>query len=195
MRRSLQCHWQKWFMTKTPTSCAHRATALGMIFPLVFMFGCGSTPQPDRSIPVMAALETHTEVKVESLPADTPNQPEQNVLAEVDEKNSNFFSLGSSTLNQREKDKLRNIASLLKNDKALCATLIGHAYDNGSRSFNLAVADARVESVSAILKKLGVKSRQIKKVVNGGEKPPTVCQSAECRRMMRRVELVFSREN
>jgi len=182
-------------MTKRLISCAHRTTAFGLILPLVFMFGCGSTPQPYRLIQVVAAPEPHPEVKTESLSADMPNQPEQNVSAEIEEKNSIFFSLGSSTINQREKDKLRHIASLLKNDKALYTTLVGHAYVNGSRSFNLAVADARVESVSAILKKLGVKSHQIKKVVNGGETPLTTCQSAECRRMLRRVEFVFSGES
>ena len=179
-------------MTKNPIPCARRTTLPGLIFPLLFVIGCSSTPQAERSVQAIAAPEARTEIKTESLPTDTPHQPEQNVATEIDEKNSIFFSLGSSTINQREKDKLRLIASLLKNDKALYATLFGHAFDNGSRSFNLAVADARVESVSATLKNLGVKSRQIKKVVNGEEKPPTACKSSECHRKMRRVEIIIS---
>ena len=70
--------------------------------------------------------------------------------------------------------------------------LTGHANDNGSPSYNLAVADARIQSVSASLKKLGVRPQQIKKSVIGGEKTPSICRSQDCRRKMRRVELIIS---
>lgn len=179
-------------MTKMPTSCGPRTTALGLFLPLVFLFGCGSASQPERPVQVVANQESLPEAKAQSQPAETSNVAEQNAIAEVDEKSSIFFSLGSSTINQSEKDKLHLAAHRLKGDKGLYVTLIGHANDNGSRSLNLAVADARIESVSAILKKLGVKARQIKKKVNGGEKTPRACQSVECRRKMRRVELIIT---
>lgn len=135
------------------------------------------------------------EAKAASQPAVAANIAEQNVIAEVDEQSSVFFSLGSSTVKQREREKIVIAAERAKGDRGLYLTLIGHANDNGSRAFNLAVADARVESVSAILKRLGIKVNQLKKVVSGGEKTPSVCRSDACRRKMRRVELVFSRGN
>lgn len=179
-------------MTKEPASCGLRSTVLMLFLPMFFMFGCGSTSQPERPIQVVAMPERLPEAKTESQPPETTSVAEQNAVAEVDDKNSIFFSLGSSTINQRERDKLRHIAILLKSNKAMYVTLIGHASESGSSSFNLAVADARVESVGTVLKKTGVKRHQIKKKVIGSEKISGACQSQECRRKMRRVELIIS---
>jgi peptidoglycan-associated lipoprotein len=179
-------------MTKDSASCGLCATTLGLLLPMFLMFGCGSTSQPERPVQVATMLEPLPNATAESQPSETTTVAEQNALAEVDEKNSIFFPLGSSTINHRERDKLRHIANLLKNNKTMHVILIGHANDNGSSSFNLAVADARVESVSKTLKKHGVRAQQIKKRVIGGEKISRACQSAECRRKMRRVELIIS---
>ncbi len=189
------CHWRKWLMIKGPISCARCLTTLGLILQMVLGSGCSLTRPPEQLGRVATTLEAGPEEAKrgnDSLLADTPKQTEQNALAEVDEKNSIFFSLGSSAINLSGKEKLRDAAKLLKNDKKQIVTLIGHANDNGSPSFNLAVADARVQSVGAFLKSLGVKFSQIKKKVYGGEKLLNVCQSVKCRQTMRRVELVFS---
>ena len=183
-------------MTKDSASCGLCATTLGLLLPMFLMFGCGSTSQPERPVQVATMLEPLPKATAESQPSETTTVAEQNALAEVDEKNSIFFPLGSSTINHRERDNgqriyRRNvaltIANLLKNNKTMHVILIGHANDNGSSSFNLAVADARVESVSKTLKKQGVRAQQIKKRVIGGEKISRACQSAECRRKIRRV--------
>lgn len=114
-------------------------------------------------------------------------------MAEIDESSSVFFALGSSTVTPSEKGKLTLAAQRLKDDRELDITLIGHTDDNGSRSLNVAVADARVASVSAALKRLGVRTQQIKKKVSGSEKSSGVCRSEACRQKMRRVELVISK--
>lgn len=182
-------------MTKEARYGAPRAIALGLYIAIVFFSGCASTPQTERPVQVPEKQAPFPEARAVSQPAVAASIAEQNVIAEVDEQNSVFFSLGSSTVKQREREKIVLAAERMKGDRGLYLTLIGHANDNGSRSFNLAVADARVESVSTILKRLGVKVHQIKKVVSGGEKTPSVCRSDACRRKMRRVELVFSKGN
>lgn len=179
-------------MTKGSESWRLRDNALGFLLPMFFMFGCGSTSQPERPAQIASVAEPLPETKAEAQHSATTIATEQNPDAEVDEKNSIFFSLGSSTINQREREKLRHIATILKSNKAMYVTLTGQANDNGSSSFNLAVADARVESVVTALKKSGIKPHQIKKKVVGGEKISSACRSAECRRKMRRVEVVIS---
>lgn len=130
------------------------------------------------------------------LPPITPSDAKNDEVEDVTEENSIFFSVGSKIINSKEKVKLQRIASLLKNDKSLFITLKGHANDSGSRSFNLAVADARVESVNTFLRKLGANPHQIMKLVIGSEKTPSVCQSTGCRQKMRRVEItIFSSMN
>lgn len=166
--------------------------AAGLSLALLFLSGCGTTPQPERPIQQEAKHASLPEAKAEAQLAQTSTTIHQNAVVEIDEKNTIFFSLGSSTLSQSEKDKLHLAAKSLKGDKGLFVTLVGRANGNGSRSFNLAVADARVESVVISLKRLGVKAYQIRKAVIGGEKAPSTCRSIECRRKMRHVELVFS---
>lgn len=180
-------------MTKVPIPRCFRAVILGLSFSITLLSGCGTTSQAERPVNQLLKPPVPTEAKAESPPGKASSLPTKKAEAEIDEKLSVFFSHGSSAVGLSEKNKLRDAAILLKEDSGLSVTLIGHANDNGSRSVNLAVADARVEAVAASLKKFGVKARQIKKNVIGGEKPPGNCGSAECRRKMRRVELVFSK--
>jgi outer membrane protein OmpA-like peptidoglycan-associated protein len=179
-------------MTKKPTLRCLPVVTGALSVAIALLSGCGTTSQPERSIQPVSK-EERPEGKGESPSPDISSQAEHNAVTAVDKQSSIFFSQGSSALSQSEKGKLQRAAILLKEDRRLSVKLIGHANENGSRSFNLAVADARVESVSASLKKLGVKARQIKKSVVGSEKLPNACRSAECRQQMRRVELVFSK--
>jgi len=54
------------------------------------------------------------------------------------------------------------------------------------------VADSRIGAVASALKKLGIAAHQIQRSVRGDEEVPADCRSSECRRAMRRVDLVFS---
>lgn len=179
-------------MTEESTPGGLRYSVLALFIPVFFMVGCGSIAESQQSIPVVAMPEPPLDAKVEPKSPETTSLAEKSPSVVIDEKSSIFFSLGSSSISPLEKNKLRDVANLLKNDKAMRVTLIGYSNDNGSSSFNIAVADARVESVGTVLKKLGVKPHQIKKNVIGGEKVPSVWRSAEYRRKMRRVELVIS---
>jgi outer membrane protein OmpA-like peptidoglycan-associated protein len=178
-------------MFKMPTPRLPRRATLGCLLVVVFLSGCSSTSQPQRPAPT----SIEPQATVQSAPpvaAETRLQAEQKAMAEVDDSNSIFFALGSSTVTPGERGKLTPFAQRLKDDKELDITLIGHTDDNGSLSLNVAVADARIASVSAILKRLGVRTQQIKKKVSGSEKSAGVCRSEACRQKMRRVELVFS---
>ena len=54
------------------------------------------------------------------------------------------------------------------------------------------VQERRAAEEFAALKKMGVAAYQFRKWIVGDEKVPANCRSAECRRSMRRVDLVFS---
>ncbi|WP_310492398.1 OmpA family protein [Dechloromonas sp.] len=178
-------------MTKVRMTLYFRAAILGLSLSIAFLSGCGTTSQPERPVQQVLKPPVPAEAKADSPPGITSGLSEKKAEPEIDEKTSVFFVFGSSTVGQSEKSKLRDAASRLKEDGDLSVTLIGRANDHGSRSVNLAVADARVEAVAAILRKLGVKAWQIKKNVIGGEKLSGNCVSTDCRRTMRRVELVF----
>ncbi len=179
-------------MFKMPTPRLPRRATLGCCLVVAFLSGCSSTSQPQRPAP--ATIEPQATVQsAPPVPAETAYQAEQKAMADVDDSNSIFFALGSSTVTPGERGKLTQAAQRLKDDRELDITLIGHTDDNGSRSLNVAVADARVASVSAILKSLGVRTQQITKKVSGSEKSAGVCRSEVCRQKMRRVDLVISK--
>ena len=114
-------------------------------------------------------------------------------LPEIAEEAAVFFSLGSASLNYKEKQKLEALAQRLIEDPHQVVTLIGHANDNGSSSYNLAVSDSRVSTVVDFLRSHGVPSGRIRKEAIGGEKTPISCRSLECRQKSRRVDLIISR--
>lgn len=187
-----QHRWLKWLRIKRPMKDCLRLLAAGSLVAMLFASGCSTTSQAPHFSQEPAVQASRPEAGAETRSPELAKQAEQRVVSEVDENTNIFFSLGSSSISPGEKAKLARAAAQLKEDKRLCVTLTGHANDNGSPSYNLAVADARIQSVSASLKKLGVRPQQIKKSVIGGEKTPSICRSQDCRRKMRRVELIIS---
>lgn len=170
-------------MTKVISKVALAALVLSMV-------ACGTGRQPEQATEVGALTRDTALIQPASPLSDSSN--EQSVLAQIDQSSCVFFALGSKTISARGKEKLRQVAMRLKHDENATVTLQGYANDNGSSSFNLAVADSRVGAVATYLRKLGAKPLQIKRKVIGGEKTPVNCRSSECRRLMRRVELIVS---
>lgn len=102
-----------------------------------------------------------------------------------------FFRAGSIEIDLAERNKLPPYVERLKADPRLVLTLVGHTDDQGSRSYKLAIAQGRVDAVFAALRRLGVPARQMQRYPVGREKMVAGCNTAECRKTMRRVELVY----
>ena len=74
----------------------------------------------------------------------------------------------------------------------MLVVLVGHTDNQGSPTYNLAVADKRTEAVSERLRSFGVPRNQIRRLPVGSEESSKVkCDSDACRQRMRRVELVY----
>jgi OOP family OmpA-OmpF porin len=159
--------------------------------------GCAGSNLPNNASVASDSTGDARAAEVQVLPGSP--HPQDNPAAEIsgevlpaDPAKTIFFSPGASTISSSERGKLKPLAARLKADRRLAVTLIGHANDTGSRSFNVAIADARIAATVAALKKMGVAAYQFRKRIVGDEKVPANCRSAECRRSMRRVDLVFS---
>jgi peptidoglycan-associated lipoprotein len=116
---------------------------------------------------------------------------EAQVLAAVNEGNSVFFQSGRSEIDAAGERLLQQHAERLKANPRLRVTLVGHTNDLGSPAYNLAIAEQRVDAVHRRLREAGVPARQLRRYVVGAEKTSKACHSVECRRKMRRVELVY----
>lgn len=122
--------------------------------------------------------------------ADLP-RTEAQVIAAVDVPNSLFFARGSAEIDAVGKAALQAHAERLKDSPKLRVTLIGHTDDLGSRAYNIAIADRRVQAVYGELRRLGVQAMQMKRSSMGIEKLSKSCVSEDCRRLMRRVEIDY----
>jgi outer membrane protein OmpA-like peptidoglycan-associated protein len=162
---------------------------------------CVTLPEPAApetvagQIPAGSAAEPADAARV----SKTGNPPEAIVVEEktlksaVDRENSVFFPSGSVAVDAAGRKKLIEHAARLKADSSLSVTLIGHTDDLGSPSYNLAIAEQRVNAVFSILRSQGVPVSQLRRYGMGSEAMHRACLSPECRALMRRVELDYGR--
>ena len=122
----------------------------------------------------------------------SPSPIEMQVMAAVDNENNVFFVLGSSDVDAAGRQKVQDHARRLKADPKLEVTLVGYTDDLGSLSYNLAIAEQRVNAIYKELRSNGVRSNQIRRHVAGPEQLSPACRSIECRKKMRRVQFVYT---
>lgn len=102
-----------------------------------------------------------------------------------------YFPRRITAVDDIGKDKLRLHAEHLKQNPKLAVVVTVHTSDSGSRSYNLIIAEERIEAVSKLLRSYGVQSRQILRKSVRVDKSPPGCVSTDCRQKMQRVELKY----
>lgn len=122
----------------------------------------------------------------------TVQQREASLLAAVDDENSIFFENGSTEIDAEGRAKLMRHVARLKSDDKLQLILVGQTGDQGSASYNLAIAERQADAVYRWLRAAGVPASQLRRYPVGAEKLGAACVSARCQQRMRRVELVYS---
>ena len=162
---------------------------------VTLLAGCAGNRLPEKAAETTGAPDltiTQPGAASQATPPAVPPAANNVAAMPANPEESIFFSPGASAIASAERRKLKPLASRLQADRRQTVTLVGHANDNGSRSFNLAVADARIGAVASALKKLGVAAYQIRKRVLGDEQVPADCRASACRKAMRRVDFLFS---
>ena len=176
---------------------------------------CGSTPtRPPEAAAAKSEKTAAPAPPVQAPPAapapekppaaaakkGTPEDPvqaaeeERRTLAALvaDPDRSVYFPSGGTQVDGPGKAVLHRHALRLKKDPNLVITLIGHTDPLGSRSYNLAIAEERMDSVYEILRSLGIPRSQIRRVTAERDPSASKCRTAACRRLMRRVDLVYA---
>lgn len=178
------------------TDCKFGPVGRGLLVALI-LSGCATRtlpPAPAETVePYSGAPET--EAAAPAAPAAAAVSPavvaENKVIAAVDGENSIFFASAETAVDEAGEHKLRLHAARLKEDSKLRVRLVGYTDNQGSRSYNIALAERRVKAVYDLLRKFGVSSLQLRHTSVGGEMANKSCRSAECRNLMRRVELQY----
>jgi peptidoglycan-associated lipoprotein len=121
--------------------------------------------------------------------AETP----QGGITGLDSDSAIFFALASTVVDDAGREVLRRHAARLQSDPRLTVTLSGYTDDLGSREYNIALGQKRVDAVEQELRALRVPAKQIRKRAYGYEKArPQRCASDACRQGLRRVQLEYT---
>lgn len=154
--------------------------------PLVFLLtACASQPPAAPSAPEKKVKRPATGPVDDGKPLS-----EAQVIAAVDDEKSIFFASGQTMVDEPGKQKLQLHAARLKENPKLQVRLVGYTDDRGSSSYNLLIAEQRVDAVFRLLRSYGVPARQLQRYALGGEKNSNNCTSPACLAKMRRVELI-----
>ena len=154
--------------------------------------GCSSVPTVQEEANEEPRLVTPSSPTTKQPSPPQPAQGEKQAMASIVEENAIYFVSGSALVDEESKEKLRRHAAALKESPESIVTLTGHTDDQGSRNYNLAIAEQRTLAVAQLLRSFGVEARQIRRYSAGSEKMPKACRSNACRAKMRRVEITIS---
>lgn len=103
-----------------------------------------------------------------------------------------LFLVDQSTLNPEAQGILTKQAEWLMANPAFTATIEGHADEQGTREYNLALGARRASAVQAFLIDRGVAPNRLKTVSYGKERPLAICSDETCYAQNRRAVTVLT---
>lgn len=103
-----------------------------------------------------------------------------------------FFPVDQSTLNVVAESVLSAQARWLIDNPAYVALIEGHADEQGTREYNLALGARRAASVQEFLVAQGVAPSRITTVTYGKERPVEICSEERCYAANRRAVTVLA---
>tara|TARA_B100001173_G_scaffold300507_1_gene300131 strand:- start:74 stop:616 length:543 start_codon:yes stop_codon:yes gene_type:complete len=102
-----------------------------------------------------------------------------------------FFDVDQSTLNSDAMTLLSSQAQWLISNRDYKIVVEGHADEQGTREYNLALGARRANSVKEYLVSLGVSDDRLQTVTYGKERPIEICSAERCYSQNRRAVSVL----
>jgi peptidoglycan-associated lipoprotein len=103
-----------------------------------------------------------------------------------------LFAVDQSTLTPEAQAVLRQQAVWLMNNGGYTALIEGHADEQGTREYNLALGARRASAVQDFLIAQGVAPNRLRTISYGKERPLAVCSDETCYQQNRRAVTVLS---
>lgn len=103
-----------------------------------------------------------------------------------------FFEVDRQTLNEEAKRVLDGQASWLTTNADYDVIIEGHADEQGTREYNLALGARRASAVREYLISRGISSSRLKTVSYGKERPIEICSEESCYSKNRRAVTVLA---
>ena len=103
-----------------------------------------------------------------------------------------LFAIDQSTLSAEASAVLEMQATWLMDNPGFTAVIEGHADEQGTREYNLALGARRASAVQNFLIERGVAPNRLKTVSYGKERPLEICSAEACYAQNRRAVTVLS---
>ena len=103
-----------------------------------------------------------------------------------------LFAVDQSTLSPEAQDVLTKQAAWLTENPEYSAIIEGHADEQGTREYNLALGARRASSVQDFLIDRGVAPARLKTISYGKERPLAICSDESCYNQNRRAVTVLT---
>lgn len=103
-----------------------------------------------------------------------------------------LFGVDQSSLSAEAQQVLAGQAQWLSANPAYNAIIEGHADEQGTREYNVALGARRASSVQGYLIERGVAPHRLKTVSYGKERPLAICSSESCYQQNRRAVTVLT---
>jgi peptidoglycan-associated lipoprotein len=103
-----------------------------------------------------------------------------------------LFAVDQSTLSAEAEATLSGQANWLMSNPGYNAIIEGHADEQGTREYNLALGARRANAVQEYLVSRGVASNRLKVVSYGKERPIEICSDESCYQQNRRAVTVLA---
>ena len=103
-----------------------------------------------------------------------------------------LFAVDQSTLSPEARATLTGQAAWLQQNPEYTAIIEGHADEQGTREYNIALGDRRASSVQEFLVSQGVSPARLRTISYGKERPIEICSDELCYSRNRRAVTVVS---
>ncbi len=103
-----------------------------------------------------------------------------------------FFAVDQSNLSDQARQTLAGQAQWLTQNGSYAIIVEGHADEQGTREYNLALGARRASAVQNFLISQGVAANRMRTVSYGKERPVEVCSTEDCYGRNRRAVTVLS---
>jgi peptidoglycan-associated lipoprotein len=103
-----------------------------------------------------------------------------------------LFDVDQSTLNASGRSILDGQVAWLRANPEFIAVIEGHADEQGTREYNLALGARRSNAVREYLVSQGIAGTRLRTLTYGKERPIAVCSTESCYRQNRRAVTILS---
>ncbi len=182
--------------------------SITLITPIILLTGCGGSESITKSNETVATVEDHSigEGNLDNGEMDVLDEEATTYavdgatgydISDLNDPDSPlsirviYFEYDSSAVLADYRPAVEAHAAYLANNPGTVITLEGHADEQGSREYNLALGELRAKSLKQQMVLMGASPEQITTVSYGEERPAEDAHDDEAYSLNRRAELVY----